>query len=642
MSLLRRLVLAITVMIIALLAANVVVGVYNARSYFSHQLQALAEDTATSLGLTISHAAKDKDLAQVELMINVIFDRGYYQSITYSNMQGKVVVSRSREIRIEGVPQWFIDWIVIPQRAGTAEVVSGWFRLGELRVQTHPGYAYRDLWRVFTEQLWLFFFTAVLCYGLAGLGLKYLLRPLKRLEDQADAICRKEFPVQETLPNTPELRRMVVAMNRMVNKIKDMFQQQVNLTDELRREASIDALTGLPNRDEFNAQLKAWLESDHGGGMAALVIVHVAELQSLNDTHGREKSDGWLQQIAKVIEHCSSAWPSSILARRTGCDFCWFVPSVAERELNALATDLVTRIKLLEFAEAGKFNVGIAVSAQVDSLPALLGTADAALRQSTSLGDGEWVVMPLGNKTIQRAAGDWRPFLQNVINNQLLSLHAQPIVARSGESPIYAEVLSRIQDGDDLINAGVFWPLVERFKLEAAMDRSVLLALTQHLAQSDPQSRRCFGVNLSPMSLFDLEFTEWLEREILASPFASRLVIEIPERALKRTGGLPEIVFKLAAGGVRIALDRFGLMPAALGSLQNLPLTYVKIDRRFISGIDSHKQNQFYVRNLVQIAQSCDIEVIAEGVETSAEWRVLGELGVGVGQGYLFAEPTKI
>lgn len=642
MSLLRRLVLAITVMIIALLAANVVVGVYNARSYFSHQLQALAEDTATSLGLTISHAAKDKDLAQVELMINVIFDRGYYQSITYSDMQGKVVVSRSREIRIEGVPQWFIDWIVIPQRAGTAEVVSGWFRLGELRVQTHPGYAYRDLWRVFTEQLWLFFFTAVLCYGLAGLGLKYLLRPLKRLEDQADAICRKEFPVQETLPNTPELRRMVVAMNRMVSKIKDMFQQQVNLTEELRREASIDVLTGLPNRDEFNAQLKAWLESDHGGGMAALVIVHVADLQSLNDTHGREKSDGWLQQIAKVIEHCSSAWPSSILARRTGCDFCWFVPSVAERELNALATDLVTRIKLLEFAEVGKFNVGIAVSAQVDSLPALLGTADAALRQSTSLGDGEWVVMPLGNKTIQRAAGDWRPFLENVINNQLLSLHAQPIVARSGESPIYAEVLSRIQDGDDLINAGVFWPLVERFKLEAAMDRSVLLALTQHLAQSDPQSRRCFGVNLSPMSLFNLEFTEWLEREILASPCASRLVIEIPERALKRTGGLPEIVFKLAAGGVRIALDRFGLMPAALGSLQNLPLTYVKIDRRFISGIDSHKQNQFYVRNLVQIAQSCDIEVIAEGVETSAEWRVLGELGVGVGQGYLFAEPTKI
>lgn len=642
MSLLRRLVLAISIMIIALLAANVVVGVYNARSYFSHQLQALAEDTATSLGLTISHAAKDKDLAQVELMINVIFDRGYYQSITYSDMQGKVVVSRSRAIRIEGVPQWFIDWIVIPQRAGTAEVVSGWYRLGELRVQTHPGYAYRDLWRVFTEQLWLFFFTAVLCYGLAGLGLKYLLRPLKQLEDQADAICRREFPVQETLPKTPELRRMVVAMNRMVNKIKDMFQQQVSLTDELRREASIDALTGLPNRDEFNAQLKAWLESDHGGGMAALVIVHVADLQSLNDNQGREKSDGWLQQIAKVIETCSSAWPSSILARRTGSDFCWFVPSVAERELNALATDLVTRIKLLEFAEAGKFNVGIAVSAHVDSLPALLGTADAALRQSTSLGDGEWVVMPLGNKTIQRAASEWRPFLENVIDNQLLSLHAQPVVARSGESPIYAEVLSRIQDGDDLINAGVFWPLVERFKLEAAMDRSVLLALTQHLAQSDPQSRRSYGVNLSPMSLFDSAFTEWLEREILTLPIASRLVIEIPERALKRTGGLPEIVFKLAAGGVRIALDRFGLMPAALGSLQNLPLTYVKIDRRFISGIDSHKQNQFYVRNLVQIAQSCDIEVIAEGVETSAEWRVLMELGVGVGQGYLFAEPTKI
>lgn len=642
MSLLRRLILAITVMIVALLGANLVVGVYNARSYFSDQLQALAEDTATSLGLTISHAAKDKDLAQVELMINVIFDRGYYQSITYSNLDGQVLVSRSREIRIEGVPQWFINKIIIPQQAGTAEVVTGWYRLGELRVQTHPGYAYRDLWRVFTEQLWLFFFTAVLCYGVAGLGLKYLLRPLKQLEDQAEAICRKEFPVQETLPKTPELRRMVVAMNRMVSKIKDMFQQQVSLTDELRREASIDALTGLPNRDEFDAQLKAWLESDHGGGMAALVILHIADLQALNDNNGREQCDGWLQQISAVLVSSAASWPSSILARRTGCDFCWFVPSVAEKELGGLAAELVERIKLLEFAEVGKFNVGIAVSAQVDSLPALLGTADAALRQSVSLGDGDWVVLPLGSKATQRAAGEWRPFLESVIANQQLSLHAQPVVARSGDSPIYSEVLSRIQDGDDVVNAGVFWPLVERFKLEAAMDRSVLLALAQHLAQSDPQSRRSFGVNLSPISLLDKAFTQWLEQEVLASPIASRLVIELPERVLKSTSGFPEIILKLASSGVRIALDRFGLMPSALGSLQNLPLSYVKIDRRFISGIDSHKQNQFYVRNLVQIAQSCDIEVIAEGVETAAEWRVLMDLGVGAGQGYLFAEPTKI
>lgn len=643
MSLLRRLILAISVTIVALLAANLVVGVLNARSYFSDQLQALAEDTATSLGLTISQSAKNKDLAQVELMINVIFDRGYYQTITYSDLEGNVLVSRSREVNIEGVPQWFIDNIIIPQRAGTAEVVSGWYRLGELRVQTHPGYAYRDMWRVFTEQLWLFFFTAVLCYGVAGMGLRYLLRPLRQLEEQAEAICRKEFPVQNTLPSTPELRRMVVAMNRMVNKIKDMFQQQVSLTDQLRKEACMDALTGLPNREEFDAQLKAWLESDHGAGIASLVILHIADLQTLNDRCGREKCDGWLLQLARELEACARAWPGSVIARRTGSDFCWFVPSVVERELSTLADDLVGRVKRLEFAEEGQFNVGIAVSAEVNSLSSLLGTADAALRQSMSIGSGEWVVLPMGHSAIQRPANEWKPFLEAMITSKSITLHGQPVVARSGESPVYAEVLSRLEDGGEVVNAGVFWPLVERFKLESAMDRTVLVELVEYITQSDTQSRKRYGINLSPQSFYDASFVNWLESTVVNSGLASRLVIELPERMLLGSQGeLPEVVHRLAGLGVRIALDRFGLIPAALGCLQNLPLSYVKIDRRFISGIDEDKQNQFYVRNLVQIAQSCDIEVIAEGVETSAEWQVLQDLGVWAGQGYLFSAPAQL
>src|SRR5690606_14909401 len=113
------------------------------------------EDTATSLGMTLSHAAREKDIPHIQSMVNVIFDRGYYRSIIYRDLDGRVIVERSRDVVIEGVPEWFIDRIGIPQQSGSAEVVSGWFRLGEVTVTTHPGYAYRDLWRVFKDQLWI-------------------------------------------------------------------------------------------------------------------------------------------------------------------------------------------------------------------------------------------------------------------------------------------------------------------------------------------------------------------------------------------------------------------------------------------------------------------------------------------------------
>ncbi|MEC8428633.1 MAG: LapD/MoxY N-terminal periplasmic domain-containing protein [Pseudomonadota bacterium] len=261
MTLYRQLVLAITFLIICLMAGNVFVSVFNARGNIFEQIQVHAQDTATSLGLTVSHVAQDKDEAQIGSFIDVVFDRGYYREISYKSLSGDIEVVRQQPILLEGVPEWFVELIELPLPTGQSEVVSGWFRLGEIKVVTHPGYAYRDLWRVFNEQLWLFLVTAVLSYGVAGLGLKFLLQPLRKVEEQADAICRREFPVQETLPRTPELKRMVMAMNRMVKKIQAMFQEQIELTESLHRQAYLDPVTQMSNRRDFDSRFDAFMKS---------------------------------------------------------------------------------------------------------------------------------------------------------------------------------------------------------------------------------------------------------------------------------------------------------------------------------------------------------------------------------------------
>ncbi len=93
--------------------------------------------------------------------------------------------------------------------------------------------------------------------------------------------------------------------------------------------------------------------------------------------------------------------------------------------------------------------------------------------------------------------------------------------------------------------------------------------------------------------------------------------------------------------GVEVSLDHFGVTPSSLGILQSLQIDWVKLDRRFTSHIDAHSENRFYIKSLLQIAQSCDVKVVAEGIENEKDWEILLELGVDGGQGFLFAAPAE-
>lgn len=646
MTLFRQLILAISILIVCLMAGNLVVSVLNARGYVFEQMQVHAQDTATSLGLTISHAAENKDRAEIESFIDVVFDRGYYRHIFYRSLNDDFVIQRVLPIEIEGVPQWFIRLLDLPEPSGQAEVVSGWFRLGELLVVSHPGYAYRDLWRVFCEQLWLFLVTAVLCYGLAGIGLHYLLRPLRKVEQQADAICRREFPVQPVLPRTPELRRMVLAMNRMVEKIKAMFQEQVELTESLHRQAHLDPVTGLSNRRDFDARLDAFIKSERGGSCGVLLLIQAGHLQQFNEAFGRAAGDEFLCHLATVLREQTQAIQGAVLSRRGGADFCIFLPMLDLTEARSRIEDLFSQLLALRWLSGDAaqlhLHMGVAAARQVTANTQLLAQADLALRQAQHQHQGVsgscWSEVTVADQGIARAAGDWRILLQSALARRELAFFYQPAYAGDGETLNHREVLCRLQDKERLLNAGVFWPMVERFGLAPEMDRLII----ELLCESDVYSGERLSVNLSPTSILDPEFVDWLEAYLRTVPaFAQRMLFELPEMALvANEGAVRTFAVRMQAVGARIILDHFGEAASAFHYLQSLPIAELKVARCFISGIDSSADNQFFVRSLLQIAHSCDIKLLAEGVETAAEWAALKALGIDGGQGFWLGKPS--
>ena len=260
MTLYRQLVIFTFLLFLLLLAGTWYAKLESTSSFLTSQLESHAQDTATFLALSISPHVAEKDMTAVEGMINAVFDRGYYQMITFSGPRRNMLIERVLTVKIEDVPSWFIRWIPLKTPEATSDVMAGWNQAGTIHVKSHPGYAYATLWKDVVNMTAWFAACAVFVLIAGGLGLRMLLKPLVAVERQADALCRKEYKIQEPLPWTREFRRVVEAMNRMTNKVKEMFEEQAAQAEGLQERAYHDPLTGLGNRRYFESQITGRLD----------------------------------------------------------------------------------------------------------------------------------------------------------------------------------------------------------------------------------------------------------------------------------------------------------------------------------------------------------------------------------------------
>jgi diguanylate cyclase (GGDEF)-like protein len=239
------------------------------------------------------------------------------------------------------------------------------------------------LWRITTDYLYLFCFIVIFSYGFIGLVLRFVLRPLLAVEQQANDICERRFTINETIPKTRELRRVVEAMNRMTQKIHEMFDRQVKLTENLRDEARIDHLTGLSNRKEFNALTTALLKTEGGGpGPSALMLMQIKDFADLNTSLGRDAGDELLSQVATRLQAAVQNRKGAILARYNGADFAIFLPSISLEHARVTLQGCFNAVASLKTftdeALVDAIHIGMTFDSQPQQLAGMLTEADAA------------------------------------------------------------------------------------------------------------------------------------------------------------------------------------------------------------------------------------------------------------------------
>ncbi len=648
MTLLRQLMIVIVILFALLFAGTTAISVHNTRNYLNVQLHTISQDTATSLGLSLSPHMAENDMAIVERMVSAVSDSGYYREVVIHSMEGKPIIERMQPVRIEGVPGWFVNMFPLDTPRGEALIMGGWQQMGTVTVAANPGHAYATLWNNSLDALWLFLGVSIMTFGLGMAALHFVLRPLRAVEEQARAICDREYPVQHKLPWTLELRSVVLAMNRMTSKVKEMFRQQAAAMERLHAESYRDALTGLANRRYFEMNLKQLIATGKHG---ALLMFELKDFKQYNEKRGYQAGDDLLRNTGEFVEAICRSQPGLeyFTVHLSGADFAVVMTNAGEQEAMELGNQLaraLPRFKergLVDDEEVG--HIGIALFSG-QSYTELLSAADMALRAAQQEGPNTVHLADPGKtaRSSVNTASRWGEMLRDALAHKRISLLLQPVKdAAECVTLLHYESLMRLTDENgQVIPAVVYTPMSTRLGLATDFDRAMITEVLSRLV-SRRYENTPVAVNLSPASLQNKAFIGWLCAELAKVPdAASRLLLEISEYgAIENIDALRDFINRVLQFGTRVGLDHFGRGFSSFGYMSTLKLDYIKVDGSFVRGIIDNKDNQFFIETIKQVAHGLDIKVYAASVETEAEMRLLLSLGLDGLQGYWVGRPEQ-
>ncbi len=422
--------------------------------------------------------------------------------------------------------------------------------------------------------------------------------------------------------------------------------------DQLKRMAQFDLLTGLVNRGVFVAEVARVIErarrGEHGFAVLYLDLDH---FKDVNDTLGHPIGDRLLQSVAERLR--ANVRASDTLARFGGDEFALLMSDVGDPTDAGVLADKILQIMNQPFLLDGNqihsgVSIGIAPYEPDDAnAEALLAHADVALYRAKSEGRHTYRFFTDAMDAEVRKRVTLTSELQAGIAAGQLFLVYQPQVDMETSRLVGLEALVRWNHPvRGVLMPGEFLPAAERGGLIVTLGNWVL-----HAACQQARQWRESGVALPPLAInvsaLQFKAPRELERKIEAALAESGLLpgaleIEMTETALMGTSGGPEnVVDRLRARGLRIAIDDFGTGYSSLLYLRRFPVDRIKIAQEFVKDIGIEPNDTAIVKAAIGLARELGIAVLAEGVETADQVRLLHAWGCRQAQGFYFAKPMS-
>ena len=429
--------------------------------------------------------------------------------------------------------------------------------------------------------------------------------------------------------------------------LRDVSEQRV-LQEQLRHQALHDSLTGLANRASFEQRTTQALQRTSGDQMVAVMLFDLDDFKTINDSLGHSVGELVLREVAGRIGDIADE--VGLAARLGGDEFAVLLTGV-ERATDAVDVAGRMRAALREAITVGNrelrvtASVGVAFSDEAATVDELLRNADVAMY--VGKGDGGDTVTMFAS-TMHTSAIDRLELghqLERAIASDELELDFQPVVHLEDGAIVGAEALVRwAHPTRGRLGPGAFIGLAETSGLIVPLGAWVLRNACKQLGEwhrSGHQGLR-LSVNVSIRQLADPELPQVVASALRDAGLpAGALTLELTESLLADDNdNVRTRLLALRRLGVGLAVDDFGTGYSALSYLRTFPIDVLKVDRSFVDGLDLDSAKARLVRGIVDLAESLDLEVIAEGIEREGEVAELRAMGATFGQGFLFSTPV--
>ena len=484
--------------------------------------------------------------------------------------------------------------------------------------------------------------------------------PVRQLLQATRRLAKGETGVKVPRGGIKELDQLAVSFNHMAEQLASaqalarQYHEQLEAkveerTRQLQHLAEHDPLTRLPNRRQLLAQLNnALARAAASGGLVGVYFLDLDHFKNINDSMGHVFGDRVLQTIGDRLRGIAAEFGLS--ARLGGDEFTVVYERATQmEEIQFAGQALVAAFQQPLLVDGRELLIGLSVGASVfpehgRDPEALLRAADAALFRAKALGRSQFSMFSPDLLEVAASKFATEQGLRRAMERGEFELYFQPEVSIATLETGLAEALLRWRlPNGACATAEDFMRVAEDCGLIREIGEWVVQSAIEHAARWHrsgwPDVR--IAVNVSSLQLLDGHFVDKVQRLLESNQLpAACIEIELTENVLQTGSHTIDALRQLRAIGVGIALDDFGTGYSSLVSLEQLPLSRVKLDRSLIASIDTSPRSQAIARAIIALCQSLGLEITAEGVERREQLAWLLDHPTMHLQGYLLARPV--
>jgi len=447
--------------------------------------------------------------------------------------------------------------------------------------------------------------------------------------------------------STPVEVRTRDEVRELAQSFENMRQGMQHREAQIRRLAYWDALTGLPNKEQFRGLLRDQLaQARQGGHACAVVMLDLDRFKHVNDVLGHAFGDRLLRQIALRLSG-GVLRSQDVVAHMGSDEFVICAPQTDADTAHALARRVLWSLESPFTLDDHTVDVGAGIGvatfpAHAEEADTLHGRAEVAMYAAKARQCGVVVYDPAMDSASQESLS-MPSELRTAVEHDQLRLFLQPKVALATGRVIGAEALVRWQHPQrGMVEPMRFVPFAEQTGIIRVITGWMIQQCASHWRELRAQGLEVkLSVNLSTRDLLDQDLPAKLEKLLsresvnprsLCLEITESAIMDDPQRALQTLKRLHDM-------GLRLSIDDFGTGYSSLAYLKQMPLHELKIDKSFVTSMERDHADMKIVRSTFDLAHNLGLAVTAEGVESAQGYAILRAMKCDEGQGYFMAKP---